>query len=68
MEFVNPIKDLVVRGIRLVRTSQTEYKIEKKRRTDNLTEASAVDHRVSLEEMGTSADVNKDDGPANEEF
>ena len=69
MEFVNPIKDLVVRGIRLVRTAQTgEYKIEKKRRTDNMTEASAVDHRVSLEEMGTAADVNKDDGPANEEF
>ena len=69
MEFVNPIKDLVVRGIRLVRTSQTgEYKIEKKRRTENLTEASAVDHRVSLEEMGTPADMNKDDGLADEKF
>ena len=48
LDFVNPIKDLMVRGIKLVRTSQTgEYQIEKKRRTYNkgqnrLTGASAA--------------------------
>ena len=69
LEFINPIKDLVVRGIKLVRTSETgEYKIEKKRRTDNkaqgtnLTGGSAVGHGVSLEEMDSAADVNKEDG------
>ena len=66
-DFVNPIKDFVVRGIKLVRTSQTgEYQIDKKRRTDNkgqnsLTVSSAVRHDVSLEEIGSAADVNNKD-------
>ena len=63
LEFVpNPIKDLVVGGIKLVRVSRKgDYRVEKKRRTDQEVqvkdEASALGRGVTLEEMDPADDV-----------
>ena len=60
LEFVpNPIKDLVVGGIKLVRVSRKgDYRVEKKRRTDQVKdEASALGRGVTLEEMDPADDV-----------
>ena len=68
LHFVNPIKDLVVRGINLVRGSQnTEDKkgSENKVRGKDLTEVSADEDEEeysSLEEMDSSADVSGESG------
>ena len=71
-EFVNPIKDLVVRGINLVRGSQNN---EDKKGSENkacgkdLTEVSADeddDEYSSLEEMDSSADVSGEGGLVDE--